>query len=138
LIVTASNETQARAYESQLKVRQDIGLLGSIRNVMVVPDPGGKRIGSGGSTLYCLIEVLNRQLDPNSSNDEIESLFERVRPFIFGAKLLGGGGGFMLVICKSVQDARSVQEMLEANPPNERAKFFDFDISNEGLTVTVC
>ena len=66
LIVTASNEAQARAYESQLKVRQDLGLLSSVRNVMVVPDPGGKRIGSGGSTLYCLMEVLNRQLERNS------------------------------------------------------------------------
>jgi galactokinase/mevalonate kinase-like predicted kinase len=81
---------------------------------------------------------LNKQLDPNSSNDEIELLFERVRPFIYGAKLLGaGGGGFMLMICKSAQDARSVREMLEAEPPNERARFFDFDISHEGLTVTV-
>ena len=62
LIVTASNEAQARAYESQLKVRQDLGLLSSVRDVMVVPDPGGKRIGSGGSTLYCLMEVLNQQL----------------------------------------------------------------------------
>jgi len=81
---------------------------------------------------------LNKQLDPNSSNNEIESLFERVRPYIYGAKLLGaGGGGFMLMICKSAQDACSVREMLEAEPPNQRARFFDFDISNEGLTVTV-
>ena len=49
LIVTASNEAQARAYESQLKVRQDMGLLSSVLNVMVVPDPGGKRTGRGRS-----------------------------------------------------------------------------------------
>ena len=81
---------------------------------------------------------LNKQLDPNSSNDEIEFVLERVRPFIYGAKLLGaGGGGFMLMICKSPQDARSVREMLEAEPANERARFFEFDISSEGLAVTV-
>ncbi|GAF87515.1 unnamed protein product, partial [marine sediment metagenome] len=62
LIVTASNELQAGAYESQLKVRQGLGLLSDVREVMVVADPGGKRIGSGGSTLYCLMEVLARRL----------------------------------------------------------------------------
>jgi len=82
---------------------------------------------------------LNKQLDPNSSNDDIESLFERVRPFVYGGKLLGaGGGGFMLMICRSPGDASSVRKMLEAEPPNERARFFDFDISRDGLAVTVC
>ncbi len=82
---------------------------------------------------------LNKQLDPNSSNEEIESLFERAGPFIYGGKLLGaGGGGFMLLICKSPRDTMSVRQMLESEPPNERARFFDFDISNEGLAVTVC
>jgi galactokinase/mevalonate kinase-like predicted kinase len=80
---------------------------------------------------------LNKQLDPNSTNDEIESLFERVGPHIYGAKLLGaGGGGFMLMICKSAADTAAVREMLVAEPPNERARFFDFDVSKEGLTVT--
>lgn len=88
-----------------------------------------------------LIDVawqLNKQLDPNSSNDKIEALFERVNPFVYGAKLLGaGGGGFMLMICKSAEDASSVRKTLEDEPPNERARFFDFDVSSEGLTVTV-
>jgi galactokinase/mevalonate kinase-like predicted kinase len=61
LIVTASNDAQARAYQSQLKVRQNLGLLSNVRDVLVVADPGGKRIGSGGSTLCCLMEVLNQQ-----------------------------------------------------------------------------
>jgi len=82
---------------------------------------------------------LNKRLDPNSTNDEIEVLFERARPFVHGAKLLGaGGGGFMLMICKSAKDASSVRAMFEAEPTNERARFFDFDVSDAGLTVTVC
>ena len=62
LIVTASNEAQAKAYESQLAVRRELGLLSDVREAVVVPDPGGRRVGSGGSTLYCLMEVLSRRL----------------------------------------------------------------------------
>lgn len=82
---------------------------------------------------------LNKRLDPNSSNDEIEALFARVSPHLHGGKLLGaGGGGFMLMICKSPEDAAAVRRMLDDNPPNSRARFFDFDVSNDGLVVTVC
>ncbi len=62
LIVTASNERQAEAYEAQLNLRRELGLLSDVREAIVVADPGGRRIGSGGSTLYCLMEVLRRRL----------------------------------------------------------------------------
>ncbi len=82
---------------------------------------------------------LNKQLDPNSSNEEIEALFARVRPHVFGSKLLGaGGGGFMLMVCKSPRDADAIREMLQTRPPNPRARFFDYSISQEGLVVTAC
>jgi galactokinase/mevalonate kinase-like predicted kinase len=82
---------------------------------------------------------LNKRLDPNSSNEEIEALFARVGPHIHGGKLLGaGGGGFMLMICKSPADAAAIRRTLEQDPPNSRARFFDFGVSNEGLVVTVC
>ena len=54
LIVTASNVLQASAYEAQLRLRREHGLLAEVREVLVVPDLEGKRIGSGGSTLQCL------------------------------------------------------------------------------------
>ena len=73
---------------------------------------------------------LNRQLDPNSSNDRIQELLARVAPHVHGAKLLGaGGGGFLLLVCKSPEDAGRVRSMLEAAPPNELARFFDFEVS---------
>jgi len=81
---------------------------------------------------------LNKRLDPNSSNDEIEALLARVRSHLYGAKLLGaGGGGFLLMICKSPADAGALRRLLEARPPNERGRFFDYSISDEGLVVTV-
>jgi fucokinase len=61
LIVTASNDAQAAAYEGQLRVRRELGLLAGVDDVLVVADPAGQRIGSGGSTLLCLIEVLRRR-----------------------------------------------------------------------------
>lgn len=71
LIVTASNDSQAKAYESQLKLRSELGLLGGIRNTMVVADLEGKRIGSGGSTLLCLIQVLNRELGAKAASSAL-------------------------------------------------------------------
>ena len=40
LIVTASNEAQAKAYESQLIIRRELGLLSEVREAIVVADPG--------------------------------------------------------------------------------------------------
>jgi galactokinase/mevalonate kinase-like predicted kinase len=80
---------------------------------------------------------LNKRLDPNSTNEEIERLLARVRPHLFGAKLLGaGGGGFLLMVCQSPEDAAAVRRMLEKEPPNPRARFFDFAVSDQGLAVT--
>ncbi|NQV35407.1 MAG: hypothetical protein HQ515_22125, partial [Phycisphaeraceae bacterium] len=82
---------------------------------------------------------LNKQLDPNSTNPEVEALFERVSPHIYGGKLLGaGGGGFMLMVCKSPAHAQRLKAELDGTPTNDRARFFDYSVSPRGLTVTVC
>ncbi len=82
---------------------------------------------------------LNKQLDPASTNERVEAVLDRVRPYMHGAKLLGaGGGGFLLMVCRSSTDAAAVVDMLQADPPNELARFFAFDVSPEPLTVTVC
>ncbi len=52
-ILTASNEHQAKGYETQLEWRRQRGLLPETE-FLVISDPGGQRIGSGGSTLYVL------------------------------------------------------------------------------------
>jgi len=89
-----------------------------------------------------LIDVawrLNVDLDPDHTTPVIEELRARIEPHVLGAKLLGaGGGGFLLMACKSPEDAAAVKRMLGKKPPNDKARFFDFSISREGLVVTVC
>lgn len=89
-----------------------------------------------------LIELawkLNVDLDPDHTTSVIEGLRERIRPHVLGAKLLGaGGGGFLLIVCKSSEHAKTVRVILEKHPPNDKARFFEYSISRSGLVVTVC
>jgi len=82
---------------------------------------------------------LQKRLCRDVSNPPIESLLERIRPRIHGARILGAGsGGFVLMVCKSANDAAAIRQELEAHPLNDRSRFFDYDISSEGLVVTSC
>jgi galactokinase/mevalonate kinase-like predicted kinase len=83
--------------------------------------------------------ALNLQLDPHSTTAEIEELLSRIRPCLYGAKLLGaGGGGFLFLVARSPTDAMRITRLLEESPPNDRARFFDFQVSDAGLVVSVC
>ena len=82
---------------------------------------------------------LTKQLCPEVSNRHVEELLDRVRPDIYGGRLMGAGsGGFMMMICKSPQAAARIRADLEAKPLNECSRFFDFEVNNEGLRVTSC
>jgi galactokinase/mevalonate kinase-like predicted kinase len=61
LILTASHDAQAAAYEAQLRARREAGALPRVRQTLVVADLEGRRIGSGGSTLQCLALVVERE-----------------------------------------------------------------------------
>ena len=54
VILTASNESQAQSYRMQIQYRLDHGLLPKSIHYAVLPDPDGKRVGSGGATLNVL------------------------------------------------------------------------------------
>ena len=62
LIITASNDKQAGAYRNMIELRKSLGLINGVKSVLVVADPGGRRVGSGGSTVHCLLNVLNLEL----------------------------------------------------------------------------
>ncbi len=54
VFITASNQSQAASYETQLEHRREEGKLCSNTKFVVLPDIGGNRIGSGGATLNIL------------------------------------------------------------------------------------
>ena len=51
IILTASNEQQAEGFRAQIKERAAAGCLPERTHFAVIPDPCGKRVGSGGATL---------------------------------------------------------------------------------------
>lgn len=54
IVLTASNEEQAEAFRSQIVYRQEKNVLPCKTKYLVLPDPDGKRVGSGGATLQVL------------------------------------------------------------------------------------
>jgi galactokinase/mevalonate kinase-like predicted kinase len=89
----------------------------------------------------CIDEAwrLQKRLCGDVTNEAIESLLDRVRPHIHGARISGAGsGGFLMMICKSPGDAQEVRRDLEARPLNDRARFFDYQINHAGLEVATC
>ena len=54
VVLTASNERQAEGFLAQIEERRSQGFLPAGTKFAVVPDPEGKRVGSGGATLGVL------------------------------------------------------------------------------------
>lgn len=58
VFLTASGEDQAEAYRHQIESRLASGRLPRATRFCVLPDPDGKRVGSGGATLNVLREIV--------------------------------------------------------------------------------
>ena len=61
IVLTASNEEQANAFQSQITYRQNKNVLPCKTKYLVLPDPDGKRVGSGGATLQVLRKLAEQE-----------------------------------------------------------------------------
>ena len=61
IILTASNEAQAMAYRNQIENRLEKGLLPEETTYAVLPDPEGKRVGSGGATFQVMRYIADQE-----------------------------------------------------------------------------
>jgi len=130
IVLTAGDKHQARTFEMQLDWRRKAGLLPQATRCIVVPDPEGRRVGSGGATINALAEV-GRQIARSAGKRRAadrDGLFARKRVLI----LHSGGESRRLPHCSAFGKvfARVPREL-----PDGRAStlFDEFLISLSGL-----
>ena len=130
IVLTAGDERQAKTFEMQLDWRRKAGLLPRATRFIVVADPQGQRVGSGGATINALAEVGRRmaRLSRARRAADIETVFARRRILI----LHSGGESRRLPHCSAFGKifARVPREL----PDGRSSTLFDeFLISLSGL-----
>ena len=73
VVLTASNEAQADTYREQIRYRLENNLLPASTTYAVLPDPDGKRVGSGGATFNVL-----RYLSEQSGDGTVDFKNKRI------------------------------------------------------------
>jgi fucokinase len=80
---------------------------------------------------------MNQILDPNTTNAPINALLDRARPFIYGAKLAGaGGGGFLMLLARDPEAAAALRDAL-AKEAHGRSGVVSYGIADEGMRIRV-
>lgn len=121
--------------------------LNSPSHLDIIADIGANAEFAGGAFQKCDYEMLleairnswslNQRLDAGTNPPEVRRILESVKDYLAAAKLLGaGGGGYLLMFGKDQTAASRIKQSLTANPPNARARFVDFSLSETGLQLT--
>lgn len=80
---------------------------------------------------------LNQLLDSGTNPPEVQGILDKVKDYLDATKLLGaGGGGYLLMFAKDRDAAERIRKTLAENPPNNRARFVHFALSDQGLQLT--
>ena len=107
--MTASNEAQATAYRNQIENRLEKGLLPEETTYAVLPDPEGKRVGSGGATFQVMRYIADQEperenpfknrriLVIHSGGDSSAAVFCNRQAFLTGSKRIAGWKKFHFI-----------------------------------------
>jgi len=121
--------------------------LNSPARLAAIADIGANAALAGAAIQKCDYELLlaavraswqlNQHLDSGTNPPAVQLMFDIVGDNLAAAKLLGaGGGGYLLMFAKDEAAAAKIKQTLTARPPNPRARFVDFSLSETGLQVT--
>jgi galactokinase/mevalonate kinase-like predicted kinase len=78
---------------------------------------------------------LNQVLDPHTTNAPINAILDQARPYIYGAKLAGaGGGGFLMMLARDAEAAQALRAVLAQTAP-EGGAFVRYRLADEGLRI---
>ena len=82
--------------------------------------------------------TLKKRIDPGTTNEPIEAMLKRIDRWTAGRTLAGaGGGGFLFLVAKDGRCAQKIRAELTRRPPNPLARFYDMQVDNVGLKVSV-
>jgi galactokinase/mevalonate kinase-like predicted kinase len=121
-----------------LRDAQTVDLLGYIRaNALRLFDAFQRSDANAVQSCIRRSWDLNRALDADTTNPAIDALIDRCGSDLAACKLLGaGGGGFLLMLARDPEAGHRIQQRLNADPPNDRARFVSLSISHQGTQVT--
>ena len=75
----------------------------------------------------------NQLLDEGTNPAAVQALTERIDDLCLGYKLPGaGGGGYLYMVAKDLDAAVRIRRILTEERPNERARFVEMSLSNQG------
>jgi galactokinase/mevalonate kinase-like predicted kinase len=78
---------------------------------------------------------LNQVLDPHTANAPVNAILDRARPWIYGAKLAGaGGGGFLMLLARDPEAAVRLRAELAQVAPGQGGAV-SYRIAEEGLRI---
>ena len=79
----------------------------------------------------------NKLLDAGTNPEAVQQIINQVEDLCLGYKLPGaGGGGFLYMAAKDEEAAARIRQILEANRPNDKARFVEMALSNMGLETS--
>jgi len=81
---------------------------------------------------------LKRTVDPASVTPALQAPIEALGRDVASWSFAGaGGGGFVVLVCRSAIAAARVRAGIERQPPHPLARPFDFDLDASGMRVAV-